>query len=283
MIHPKQEKLQQMYPEMTDAFAKQMECLIMGLPHQKEEKTVKKVAFRSILAFTLMAALLCGSAYALISHGLEWYYTTRFTAYQQHEPEKHDAILTHLQTALPQCNTDESGLNVFVQDAAWVADQNFMVVSATAHLEKDEGFELHTYDELLNAEIEGTPILTASHKEPLFLDMNAVYYEGMQLLGDMSSYDAYVGDDGLLHTVVEIRMDFLNPESDAALQKQIKDDPQNAIWYENKLKENQAIRNLLQTDEDGIITLTMPYRLLPLSPQKNDPVNGQISFELKIR
>ena len=77
-----------------------------------------------------------------MSQGLEWDYTTRVSAYQQYEPEKYEAIMSHLQTDLPQTVSDPD-IHLAVQEASWAAEEKVLVISLVATPADPEHYELH--------------------------------------------------------------------------------------------------------------------------------------------
>ena len=88
-------------------------------------------------------ALLCGIAYAVIVQGQAWYYNNRFTAYQEHEPQKHQAIMDNLQIVTRQEQTEGTPVRVTVQDAAWVPQEKLLTVSLRAVETDPRTQELH--------------------------------------------------------------------------------------------------------------------------------------------
>ena len=91
----RKEDLDRALGQTPQSFTEAMDRTLHGL---KEEKDVKRVAFRTVILVAVIILLLCATAFALMGQGLEWYYNNIFTAYQEHEPEKHQAIMQNLQT-----------------------------------------------------------------------------------------------------------------------------------------------------------------------------------------
>lgn len=288
------------------------------LLHLEEEKQVKRIALRTVLIFALLAALLCSTAYAVISQGLEWYYSNRFTAYQQHEPQKYEAIMTHLQTDLPQTVSDPD-IRIAVQEAAWVAEEKVLVVSLTAAPADPERYELHP---MWNLDADGAyageggaidpasdgedravhwlwtsagfgPVdeVIAPGKELLLVDADSVRFAGLEILGDSSSMDAYVQEDGTVHFVLETRLDFLDPAHDVELEAYIelcKEQYADSVPYaQQRLANAQLQRQLVLEDADGVIDLTIPYTVTVYSEDDTQLYaggrQGEISFQIQIR
>ena len=81
---------------------------------QLEDKPRRIPRLRAALIVAAVLALLCGIAYAVIMQGQAWYYNNRFTAYQEHEPEKHQAIMQNLQTDLPQAKVEDPEIAIAI-------------------------------------------------------------------------------------------------------------------------------------------------------------------------
>ena len=288
------------------------------LLHVEEEKQVKRIALRTVLIFALLVTLLCSTAYAVITQGLEWYYANRFTAYQQYEPEKHEAIMSHLQTDLPQSVTDPD-VRITVQEAAWVPEEKVLVVSIAAVPADPVRCELHP---MWNLDADGAYVgengsidpegdgedravhwlwtnagfgpvdeMISPGKELLLLDVNSICLDGMEIIGDNSSLDAYVQEDGTVHFVLETRLDFLDPAHDAKLENYIElckeSHPESVPYAEQKLANAQFQRKLITEDSDGMIDLTIPYTVTLYTEDDTQLYaggrQGEISFQIQIQ
>lgn len=119
------------------------ENIDLTLERLEEEKPVRKITMRAILIAALIILLLCSVAYAVISQGQEWYYNNRFTAYQENSPQKYEAIMGSLQKDLEQEDADNSYLDVAVQDAAWLPQENMLTVSVVAKAKEDSNIEVY--------------------------------------------------------------------------------------------------------------------------------------------
>lgn len=313
----KPERLQRLYPPMSEDFENRMQEMLRRLPDQREERKMKRAAFRTVLAFSLVAILLCGTAFALIHQGLEWYYNNRFTAYQNHDPEKYAAILENLQTDIPQTPAaEDADILVSVQDAAWVAEQNFLVVSLAASPANPEKAELHP---LWNLDADGAYVgeegnpnpqsdgedrathwlwvengkfgpveeMIAPGKELLLIEMGEIFLDGRQLLGDGSSMDSYRDEEGNVYTVLEIQLDFMKPGYEAEMLQRMEASPEMKEYYQEMLEKNLYCKALIENDEDGVITLTAPYTLTRYSDDDTQLYQGgkkgEITFQLSIR
>lgn len=110
---------------------------------QLEDKPRRIPRLRAALIVAAVLALLCGIAYAVIMQGQAWYYNNRFTAYQEHEPQKHQAIMDNLQIVTLQEQTEGTPVRVTVQDAAWVPQEKLLTVSLRAVEADPQTQELH--------------------------------------------------------------------------------------------------------------------------------------------
>ena len=110
---------------------------------QLEDKPRRIPRLRAALIVAAVLALLCGIAYAVIMQGQAWYYNNRFTAYQEHEPQKHQAIMDNLQIVTRQEQTEGTPVRVTVQDAAWVPQEKLLTVSLRAVETDPQTQELH--------------------------------------------------------------------------------------------------------------------------------------------
>lgn len=310
-----QERLQRLYPAMDAAFAQRMEQMIRHLSPSKEDEKVKRWTLHTVFVWALLAVLCMATAYAVIQYGLGWYYDTRFTAYQEHDPAKHAAIMSNLQSILPQAAHGDELIHIQVTEASWAPEEQVMVVALEAIPRNPEAYELHPMWNLdadgayvgkggaENPEADGEdravhwlwttegfgPVeeMIAPGKQLLLLDAGDVYLEGNQVLGDGSSLDSFVTEDGVVHTVLEIRLDMLAKSYEAAMRQQMADNPAYASHLEKRLAANLEIRRAIEEDEDGVITFTVPYTTTLYS--NNDQQlyqggrEGTIAFEMKIR
>lgn len=295
------------------SFADRMDQTLL---HLEEEKPVKRIAFGTVLIAAVLALALGTTAYAVVSQGLEWYYNNRFTAYQQYEPEKHSAIMVHLQTEVSQKPVDDPDINIAVTEASWAPEQNVLVVSLEATAADPEKNELHP---MWNLDADGSYVgpenlaayaddeearavhwlwtedgmgpvaeMVAPGKQLLLLRTSEVYLDDIHLMGDMSSADEYVSEDGAVHTVLEIRMDdYFDPNFGARVQEQIKASPELADHWNRRLKDVERFRQIISEDEDGVVTLRVPYTVTYYTDDDAQLYTGgrqgEVQFEMKFR
>ncbi len=111
----------------------------------EEESDVKRKTIRRTLVIALILLLIAGVAVALvITQGQDWYYHNRFTAYQENEPEKQQAILGNLTTDIPQVQTGTALVTVTVQDASWAPEEGIATLSFAIRPVNPDGDELHS-------------------------------------------------------------------------------------------------------------------------------------------
>lgn len=291
------------------SFTDKMNQTLLGL---KEEKEMKRAAFRTVLVVALATVLLCSTAYALVTQGLDWYYNNRFTAYQQYEPEKHEAIMNHLQTDVPQTQTEDDEVAITVTEVSWAPEDRLMVVSLAA-VAKDPGkTELHPK---WNLDADGSYVnkenladyaddeevrsehwlwtenghgpvdeMVAPGKQLLLLETGSVCLGGKRLMGDMSSMDAYVAEDGTVYTVLEIRLDCLEEDYIKNQEYMLTAYPEQTFRKDNieSAEKLTALQENAQTME-----LTIPYTVTAYTEDDAQLYgggrNGEMAFTVKLR
>lgn len=231
------ERLTNAFGRTPDAFSARMDQTLRQL---KEEIPMKRFTLRTALIAGLMLLLLCSIAYAVVTQGMEWYYTTRFTAYQQYEPEKYEAIMHHAQTVQTQESQTDALVRAEVREASWAPEHNTLVVLLAASPADPQRAELHP---AWNLDADGSyvgaeglaayaddPEARAEHwlvtakgfgpvkemmhspdKQLLLFEASEIYLTGtedpMSIMGDNSSMDCYVNDTGEVMTVIEARLE----------------------------------------------------------------------------
>ena len=130
------------------AFSKRVDETLRTL---KEDDKMKMAHMRRIVCVVVIAVVLLGAAVALIAtQGQDWYYHSRFTGYQENEPEKQQAILDHLSTDIPQEQSDAGVASVVVQDASWAPENGVATLSLSVtpkDPDHDELYSLYHLDE----------------------------------------------------------------------------------------------------------------------------------------
>lgn len=310
-----QKRLEKLYPAMTDAFSMRMEQLIHSLPQQKEEVKVKRMAMRTVLIWAVLTVLLCATAYAVITYGLEWYYNNRFIAYQQNEPETYAAIMDHVQTALEQSVVGDDLIDIRVENASWVTEKNLVVVMLRAQAKNPDQYELHP---MWNLDADGAYVskemvasmpfdseLRSEHwlwtetgfgpieervapgKELLLFDAKDLCLNGNGIHGDGSSMDCFVGEDGAVYCVLEARLELMQDDYKAQMEQRMTDDPALASDIQDMLEADLHSREEINSDEDGVLTLEVPFVVTSYTDDDEqlylggEP--GSITFQMKIR
>ena len=209
----------------------------------KEDAPVKRFTIRTAIVVLLIALFVCGIAYAIVVfQGQEWYYSNRFMAYQEYEPQKYQAIMENLQTQVPQEGTQDAGglVTMAVQDYSWANEQRVFTLSMAARANNPQEYELHPRmaldtdglwcgDELDPDEPEsrsehwlwtekgfGLPedVMTDPSKKLLLVDFDI----GGLLIGNtdvellMSSSDMFLGEDGASIGVLEIDLRWMDDD-----------------------------------------------------------------------
>lgn len=239
----RREDLDRAIGETPQSFADQMNRTLLSL---KEEKEMKRITFRTVVIVAIVAALLFTTAYALISQGLEWYYANRFTAYQEHEPEKYDAIMKNLTSEIPQTAAEDPQVKIAVTEASWAEEEKLLVVALTAEAADPEKNELHP---MWNLDADGSYVgkdavidpqedsedraehwlwtnhgfgpvdeMIAAGKQLLLLDCDEILLDGESL--GFAGMDAYVDENERVQIVLEMRMDETQQNRLAAAAKE---------------------------------------------------------------
>jgi hypothetical protein len=282
----------------------------LRLLKEDEPMNVKRFTVRTALIAVLIALALCGIAYAIVAtQGQEWYYNNRFTAYQEHEPEKQQAIMDNLQTEVPQEeSSDNQGLiAVSVQDYAWAAQNNVFTLSIAARVTDEAKYELYS---LWHLDCDGYYSDTPDPDDPesrtehwlwtpngFGLPEDVMNDPSKQLLlfefiggdvwiGDSGvimpgySADCFAGEDGASIWVMEMDLSRLNAEAiqnNADITQEVRD--RMAAYAESA---NAAIAE--NTDSDGFLSLRMDYRVYPFSDGEiGEPTEGTVAFRVKTR
>jgi len=276
---------------------------------EDEPVNVKRFTKRTAVIAVLIALLLCGIAYAIVAtQGQEWYYNNRFTAYQEHEPDKQQAILDNLQTEVPQEeSSDAQGLiNVVVQDYSWAAEQNVFTLSIAARALSDAEYELYA---LWDLDVDGCCVSTIDPNDPdsrtehwlwtpngCGLPEDVMNDPSKQLLlvdfcnchvwiGDSNvempgwSFDNFTGEDGASIWVMEFDLSRLDPE---AIRENLKDEAQE--YTDRGLAYAQEVNAAIaaNTDADGLLTLRINYCVYPfIDGEVGDPTEGTLTFKVK--
>ena len=308
--------LDRAFPKTPQAFSERVD---QTLRQMKEEKPMKRITLRAVLAAALITLLIGGIAYAAISLGQEWYFNNRFTAYQEHEPEKYRAIMDNLTKDIIQENRGEAAelVSLKVQDVSWSKEQKVLTLSYSAEVKdpgRDEMYALWELDQdglwgseeteeddpesrtehwLFAPHAQGIPrdVMKDPAKRLLLMD-----YEG----------DVYIGDSGVMMPmwmsdtlsreegpVICLQEFDLKQLEDAEIKKNYEDRAVPQGWdkadYEKYLRDEEArllkrageMRKALEEGigEDGFLSLRFPYKVWFYDLEKNEP-GGSAAGEL---
>ncbi|MBR6570993.1 MAG: hypothetical protein IKK75_11135 [Clostridia bacterium] len=228
----KRETLDRAFGDTPEIFSARVSQTLLNL---KEEKTMKHITLRAALIATLLTALLCGIAYAAFTQGMDWYYHNRFTAYQQYEPEKHQAIMENRQAVTMQSSPADALVCITVQEAAWVPEKQFLSIILSAVPGDEARYELHP---MWNLDADGSyigeggdehpdsdgidravhwlwtekgfgpiaQVMDDPQKQLLLFEASEAWLGETPMMGDGSSVDSFTGENGEIITVLEIQL-----------------------------------------------------------------------------
>jgi len=309
------EQLDRAFGVMPDAFADRIDQTLRTL---EEEKPMKRFTLRTALVTALLVALLGTMAYAVINRGLEWYYSNRFTAYQEHEPGKHDAILQNLQVVSVQDAAEDPLVRVEVREASWVPERRMLVISLAASAKEESQAEVHPE---WNLDADGSyvgaenmsayaddPEARAEHwlwtekgfgpvkeamsdpgKQLVLFEASQIYLgtmeNGIEMMGDMSSMDSYVSEEGETITIIEAQLDWMRPEFDQEQLDWSEKEPGFAKMIHERITKAQKLRERV-AQNNGVLQLTIPYTVTPYSEDDQQMFDGRytkhVTFEINI-
>ena len=236
----KRDALNRAFGDTPQIFTERIDDTLRGL---KEDVLVKRFTVRTAIVVLLITLFVCGIAYAIVViQGQEWYYANRFSAYQEHEPVKYQAIMENLQTHVTQEEGQSADglVRLIVQDYSWVNEEQIFTLSMAARPTDPQVYELHPMMALdtdgLYAGAEPDPeepesrtehwlwtpkgfglpetVMADPDKKLLLVDFDMV---GL-LIGDtavelpMASSDAFLGEDGASIGVMEIDLRWLDDD-----------------------------------------------------------------------
>lgn len=308
--------LDRAFGSTPESFTRRIDQTLLKL---EEEPEMKRFTLRTVLITALMIALLGGIACAVISQGMEWYYSNRFTAYQQYEPEKHEAIMSHIQTVHTQDSLSDPLVNVDVREASWVPEHQMLIISLAAAPKDTQQFELHpkwnldadgsyvgkenlaayaddpeARDEhwLVTAKGFGPvkEVMDDPSKQLLLFDANQVYLgnaeEELEMMGDSSSVDCYVNEAGEVITVIEARLDWLTSDYDQQQLERSKDMPQFSDMIQERIQKAELMRERV-TLQNGTLQVSLPYTVTTYSDDDQQMHDSQyqnnVTFEIDIQ
>jgi hypothetical protein len=263
----------------------------------QEEPKVRKKRVSRALVIALILILIAGVAFALaVTQGQNWYYHNRFTAYQNNEPEKQQAILDHLSTNIPQTQADASLVTVTVQDASWTPENGVATLSFAIRPQNPDVDELHPlgsldedgyWDEVADPDdpnirterwlwtdkgygLPSETMADPSKRLLLFSGDNASVYIGADgnVALPLSVTDSFVGDDGDVICVLEFDMTQLDAEKVREQFDAFVYDPDRGIpeaeWKENTAAQLQSALDYAQAADAAVATATDENGMLTL-------------------
>lgn len=288
------------------------------LRHLEEEKPMKRLTLRTVAATILIIALLGGIACAVVFQGMEWYYNNRFTAYQQHEPEKHEAIMSHLQNIQVQEGAEDALVAVEIREASWVPEHQMLVISLAAVARQADRMELHPEWNLdadgsyvgkayLDAyaddpEARGehwlwtrdgfgpvSEVMTDPSKQLLLFNASdaclGVIEDELSIMGDQSSTDCYVNENGEVITVIEARLDWLSPDYDQKQLDLIHEMPDSSDMFLQRIEKARKMREYA-AQQNGVLLVSVPYSVTAYSDDDQQMYDSRytkhVTFEMNV-
>ena len=142
-LHEEQKKVQKAV-ESSLAFVQEDPWLVQRvLANAKgEEPVVKKISATFIL-IVLLAMITVTALAAGIIYNQNWYYNNRGSALVEHQPEVYEAVMENLTENPEQVQSEDSLVNVVIQDVSWAPEAKKMTVSFRASVKNPEKYELH--------------------------------------------------------------------------------------------------------------------------------------------
>lgn len=308
----REKDLDRAFGETPPAFTERMNQTLAQL----EDKPRRIPHLRTALIAAAVLALLCSIAYAVIMQGQAWYYNNRFTAYQEHEPQKHQAIMDNLQIVTQQEQTEGTPVHVTVQDAAWVPQEKLLTVSLRAVEADPRTQELHPMwnldpdgsyvgdDEEALAEDEEArsehwlitekgfgpvrEMMNDGSKELLLFEADRVLLgtpdNAVEILGNGSSMDSFVGEDNAVITVLKIELPWLDESYDAQVMAR---EGMEEAQKERLVTQAQKAREALSAQAGGELSLCVPYEVSTYVEDDDEAlycggVKGWVSFRIRV-
>ena len=315
----KRHDLDRTFPQTPKVFSERIDQTLRKI---KEGKPMKKFTARTVLIAAVITLAVGGIAYAVITLGQEWYYNTRFTAYQQHEPDKHQAIMENMQTDIPQESTGAAAglVDIKVQDASWAQVKQVFTLSLTAGIKDSGKYELHAlwemdgdgyFDPLLvpgdsesrnvhwlwTSKGHGLPkdVMIDPGKQLLLIDlMRDLYIGETPTVLPGYSADVFTTEEGPVMAVheydlkladkAEVEKLFQNNEIPEGIDEAqfIQDNQQQK---ERLMLQADAVKQAIEdnTDGEGYLSLRLPYSVIPLiNNEFGEGVEGVAYFKINI-
>lgn len=308
----REKDLDRAFGETPPAFTERMNQTLAQL----EDKPRRIPHLRTALIAAAVLALLCGIAYAVIMQGQAWYYNNRFTAYQEHEPQKHQAIMDNLQIVTQQEQTEGTPVRVTVQDAAWVPQEKLLTVSLRAVEADPRTQELHP---MWNLDPDGSYVgddaealaedeearsehwlltekgfgpvremMRDGTKELLLFEADEVLLgtpdNAVEILGNGSSMDSFVGEDNAVITVLKIELPWLDESYDAQVMAH---EGMEEAQKERLVTQAQKAREALSGQTGGEMSLCVPYEVSTYVEDDDEALycggaKGWVSFRIRV-
>lgn len=306
------------FKQTPEVFTQRVQRTLLTL----KEEPMKRFTLRTAVLAAAILLALAGVAYAAIQLGQGWYYNNRFTAYKEHEPEKHQAIMDNLQTGITQQISGPAAdlVTIKVQDVAWAEEKDVMTLSMLATPKDDKAHELHSawsmdVDGANVGEIDpddeesrlhhwlwtdkgyGLPeeVMMDPSKQLLLVTVDYPMYIGdSQAEMPSSSSDIFTTPDGPVMMVYEFDLSMLQPETIDAIYAKVKvPEGQDETEYLKMIEEVKARLKgagtaaaeaiLTHTDEEGYLPLRFTFKVQTFQNDTyGEPVPGEVNFRIKV-
>lgn len=104
----------------------------------------KKLSAGAVLVIALLIiGMTAAVAEIIIQYNQGWYYENRFTNLKANYPDTYQEIMDHLAAPKAQRQTENSLVDVTVQDAAYVAEKSLLTFTVRVAAKEPDKYELH--------------------------------------------------------------------------------------------------------------------------------------------
>lgn len=117
---------------------------VAGQTEGRETKMKKKLSVGAVLAIALVIMTATAAvAEIIMQYNQSWYFDNRFTHFKTLEPDTYQEIMENLTDQVEQTQTENSLVDVRVQDVSFAADKNLLTFSVRVTPRDGEKYELH--------------------------------------------------------------------------------------------------------------------------------------------
>lgn len=117
---------------------------VAGQTEGRETKMKKKISVGAVLAIALVIMTATAAvAEIIMQYNQSWYFDNRFTHFKTLEPDTYQEIMENLTDQVEQTQTENSLVDVRVQDVSFAADKDLLTFSVRVTPRDGEKYELH--------------------------------------------------------------------------------------------------------------------------------------------